>query len=66
MAGESAVDKGWRWVGEMQEIATTFEQAGLPPGFAEAAAEVFAASPRGQQSGLDEVISALLEPTLSS
>ena len=62
-AAESAVGKGWRWVGEMQEIATTFAQAGLPPGFAEAAAEVFAASPRGQQSDLDELISALLEPT---
>lgn len=62
MAVESAVAKGWRWVGEMQEIAATFTQAGLPPGFAEAAAEVFAASPRGQQSGLDELVSALLEP----
>jgi 3-hydroxyisobutyrate dehydrogenase-like beta-hydroxyacid dehydrogenase len=63
MAAESALAKGWRWVGEMQEIATTFAQAGLPPGFAEAAGEVFAASQRGQQSGLDEVITALLEPT---
>jgi 3-hydroxyisobutyrate dehydrogenase-like beta-hydroxyacid dehydrogenase len=62
MAAESAVAKGWRWAGEMREIAATFAQAGLPAGFAEAAAEVFAASPRGQQSGLDELVSALLEP----
>jgi 3-hydroxyisobutyrate dehydrogenase-like beta-hydroxyacid dehydrogenase len=61
MAVDAAVAKGWRWVGEMQEIAATFTQAGLPPGFAEAAAEVFAASPRGQQSGLEELVSALLE-----
>jgi hypothetical protein len=46
----------------MQEIAATFAQAGLPPGFAEAASAVFAASPRAQESDLDELISALLEP----
>jgi 3-hydroxyisobutyrate dehydrogenase-like beta-hydroxyacid dehydrogenase len=62
-AAESAAAKGWRWVGETQEIATTFAQAGLPPGFAEAAAEVFAASPREQQPDLDALTSALLDPT---
>lgn len=33
--------KAWRWVGEMEEIAATFEAAGLPGGFHEASAEVF-------------------------
>lgn len=33
--------KAWRFVGEMEEIAATFERAGLPGGFHEAAAEVF-------------------------
>jgi 3-hydroxyisobutyrate dehydrogenase-like beta-hydroxyacid dehydrogenase len=60
-AAQSAAAKGWRWVGEMQEIAATFAQAGLPSGFAEAAGEVFAASPRGQEPDLDELISAMLE-----
>lgn len=45
-AARSAVTKGWRWVGEMEEIAATFESVGLPGGFHEAAAEVFARSPR--------------------
>jgi 3-hydroxyisobutyrate dehydrogenase-like beta-hydroxyacid dehydrogenase len=39
----SAGAKGWRWVGEMEEIAATFSGAGLPGGFHEAAAEVFRA-----------------------
>lgn len=30
-----------RWVGEMEEIAATFDQAGLPSGFHEAAADIF-------------------------
>jgi 3-hydroxyisobutyrate dehydrogenase-like beta-hydroxyacid dehydrogenase len=33
--------KAWRFEGEMQEIAATFENAGLPGGFHEAAAVVF-------------------------
>jgi hypothetical protein len=40
-AANSAAAKGWRWVGEMNEIAATFAAAGLPPGFHEAAAEMF-------------------------
>jgi 3-hydroxyisobutyrate dehydrogenase-like beta-hydroxyacid dehydrogenase len=40
-AARSAEKKGWRWVGEMEEIAATFEAAGLPGGFHQAAAEVF-------------------------
>src|SRR5262245_56789638 len=33
--------KGWRWVGEMEEIAAMFAEASLPAGFHLAAAEVF-------------------------
>ena len=40
-AVRSADAKGWRWVGEMEEIAATFEAAGLPDGFHRAAAEVY-------------------------
>jgi 3-hydroxyisobutyrate dehydrogenase-like beta-hydroxyacid dehydrogenase len=40
-ASDSAAAKGWRWVGEMNEIASTFAGAGLPSGFHEAAAEMF-------------------------
>lgn len=38
-----APDSG-RWVGEMNEIAATFRAAHLPPGFHEAAAQVFEAA----------------------
>jgi 3-hydroxyisobutyrate dehydrogenase-like beta-hydroxyacid dehydrogenase len=34
--------KAWRFEGEMHEIAATFKGAGLPGGFHEAAAEIFA------------------------
>jgi 3-hydroxyisobutyrate dehydrogenase-like beta-hydroxyacid dehydrogenase len=37
----SAAKKGWRWVGEMEEIAAAFAADGLPSGFHEAAAEIY-------------------------
>jgi hypothetical protein len=40
-AAAAADSKGWRWVGEMEEIARTFETAGQPGGFHQAAAEVY-------------------------
>jgi len=45
-SARAAVTKGWRWVGEMEEIAQTMASAGLPDGFHEAAAEIFRRSPR--------------------
>ncbi len=33
--------KAWRWVGEMHEIAASFEGAGLPGGFHRAAGEIY-------------------------
>jgi 3-hydroxyisobutyrate dehydrogenase-like beta-hydroxyacid dehydrogenase len=40
-AARSAAAKGWRWTGEMTEIAASMAAAGLPDGFHQAAAEVF-------------------------
>ena len=55
-------NKAWRWVGEMQEIAQTFEAAGLPGGFHLAAAEVYSrleAFKDQEPATLDAVIAAL-------
>ena len=40
-AARSARRKGWRWIGEMEEIARSMEARDLPAGFHEAAAEIF-------------------------
>jgi 3-hydroxyisobutyrate dehydrogenase-like beta-hydroxyacid dehydrogenase len=40
-AAAVATPKAWRYVGEMKEIAATFEAAGLPAGFHKAAAELW-------------------------
>jgi 3-hydroxyisobutyrate dehydrogenase-like beta-hydroxyacid dehydrogenase len=40
-AAAVATPKAWRYVGEMKEIAATFEAAGLPAGFHNAAAELW-------------------------
>jgi 3-hydroxyisobutyrate dehydrogenase-like beta-hydroxyacid dehydrogenase len=40
-AERSAHRKGWRWIGEMEEIARSMSAHELPTGFHEAAAEVF-------------------------
>ena len=40
-AERSARRKGWRWIGEMEEIAAGMRANDLPPGFHEAAAAVF-------------------------
>ena len=36
-----AAPKAWRWTAEMHEIASTLEAAGMPPGFHQAAAEIY-------------------------
>ncbi len=44
--------KAFRWIGEMQEIAATYEQAGVSPGFHEGAEAIFrliAESPIGHE-----------------
>lgn len=40
-AAEVSAPKAWRFVGEMREIAATFEAAGLPSGFHDAAADLY-------------------------
>ena len=40
-AERSSRRKGWRWIGEMEEIARSMAAQDLPTGFHEAAAEVF-------------------------
>jgi 3-hydroxyisobutyrate dehydrogenase-like beta-hydroxyacid dehydrogenase len=51
-AADSASAKGWRWVGEMNEIAATFASVGLPSGFHEAAAEMFDRAAHEKSTGL--------------
>jgi 3-hydroxyisobutyrate dehydrogenase-like beta-hydroxyacid dehydrogenase len=51
-AADSAGAKGWRWVGEMNEIAATFSAVGLPSGFHDAAAEMFDRAAGETNSGL--------------
>jgi len=71
-AASAAAAKGWRWVGEMEEIAASMAAAGLPSGFHEAAADIFErASHAGgasvnrpsapePESALDTIMSALI------
>ncbi len=58
----ASAPKAWRWTGEMAEIATTFEQAGLPAGFHRAAGEVFERLSlfRDGHADLDAVLEALV------
>jgi 3-hydroxyisobutyrate dehydrogenase-like beta-hydroxyacid dehydrogenase len=46
-AERSAHRKGWRWIGEMEEIARSMSAQDLPTGFHEAAAEVFRRAAEG-------------------
>jgi 3-hydroxyisobutyrate dehydrogenase-like beta-hydroxyacid dehydrogenase len=67
----SAAAKGWRWIGEMEEIAASMTAAGLPEGFHEAAAVLYdrasrADVPAGRRTAttpmeaLDTIMSALM------
>ena len=69
-SASAAATKGWRWVGEMEEIAASMAAAGLPDGFHEAAAELYhrasrADVPTGRRTAtsaketLDTIMSAL-------
>jgi hypothetical protein len=52
-AARQAATKGWRWVGEMDQIAATFRAAGLPDGFHRAAAEIYARPTRDETAAAD-------------
>jgi 3-hydroxyisobutyrate dehydrogenase-like beta-hydroxyacid dehydrogenase len=45
IAARSAAEKGWRWVGEMEQIAASMAAAGLPDGFHQAAAAIYSRVP---------------------
>jgi 3-hydroxyisobutyrate dehydrogenase-like beta-hydroxyacid dehydrogenase len=62
-AARSAAAKGWRWIAEMQEIASAMTAAGLPGGFHEAAAEIYRRSRQAPGPALDEVLAALTGDT---
>ncbi len=53
-AAGSAAGKGWRWVAEMEEIAASMAADGLPGGFHEAAAGIFARVHRAAPASLGE------------
>jgi 3-hydroxyisobutyrate dehydrogenase-like beta-hydroxyacid dehydrogenase len=70
-AAAAAAAKGWRWIGEMEEIAASMSAVGLPDGFHEAAAELFdrasrADVPTGRRTDsttgetMDTIMSALM------
>jgi 3-hydroxyisobutyrate dehydrogenase-like beta-hydroxyacid dehydrogenase len=71
-SASAAAAKGWRWVAEMEEIAASMAAAGLPPGFHEAAADIYDRASRAETpatrrpaateppSTLDSIMSALM------
>jgi 3-hydroxyisobutyrate dehydrogenase-like beta-hydroxyacid dehydrogenase len=63
-AAKSGAAKGWRWIGEMEEIAQSMAAAGLPDGFHQAAAEIYRRCPHlsgtlGGDEALSQVLKAL-------
>jgi 3-hydroxyisobutyrate dehydrogenase-like beta-hydroxyacid dehydrogenase len=62
-AAEGTTEKAWRFVGEMNEIAATYDSAGLPDGFHYAAATVYERMSkfRGVEATMQEILSALYE-----
>ena len=65
-AARSAAAKGWRWVGEMGEIAASMTGDGLPGGFHQAAAEVFrrSSSDAAEAGGPDDALIGAVLATL--
>jgi len=64
-SARSAVTKGWRWVGEMEEIAQSMAAAGLPDGFHQAAAEIFRRSPHLPDAALGTDLTATVLRSLT-
>jgi 3-hydroxyisobutyrate dehydrogenase-like beta-hydroxyacid dehydrogenase len=64
-AARAALSKGWRWVGEMEEVAQTFADAGLPEGFHQAAAEIYRRAPHEavDEDSLQRVLARLATKT---
>lgn len=66
---EGQARKAWRWVGEMEEIAHTFQHAGLPGEFHLAAAEIYrrleSFKDVAPPAALADIEAALLQPSPS-
>lgn len=60
-AARGTAPKAWRFVGEMEEIARTFEARNLPSGFHQAAAEIYR-----RMSDLKETAEPSLEDVLTA
>ncbi|MEA2178003.1 MAG: hypothetical protein QOG77_1300, partial [Solirubrobacteraceae bacterium] len=58
-AARGAAGKSWRWVGEMEEIAATFRDVGLPGGFHDAAGAVYERLAAAPGTDLQSVLDAL-------
>jgi hypothetical protein len=54
--------KAWRFVGEMDEIAATFEAAGLPGGFHQAAGEIYRRLADYKDAAAPPAMADLVEP----
>jgi hypothetical protein len=63
-------EKAWRFAGEMDEIAATFEAAGLPGGFHAAAAELYRRMADFKETDalppIGDVLAALVAPARSA
>ncbi len=61
-AAKSSAKKGWRWIGEMNEIALSMQAHELPNGFHDAAAEVFTRLQdfKNSKAELETVLDALI------
>jgi hypothetical protein len=60
-AAQSAAAKGWRWTGEMTEIAASMAAAGLPDGFHQAAADIFGRTGHGAADGAEQIVQRILD-----
>jgi 3-hydroxyisobutyrate dehydrogenase-like beta-hydroxyacid dehydrogenase len=60
-----AATRGWRWSGEMEEVAASFRAVGLPGGFHDAAADIFARAPRVESAAPDEATLRLVTDALN-
>lgn len=64
-AAQRALERGWRWAPEMEEIARSFRDFGLPGDFHDGARRVYSAAgrddaARGEDASVGRVVAALL------
>jgi 3-hydroxyisobutyrate dehydrogenase-like beta-hydroxyacid dehydrogenase len=61
-AARGAAGKGWRWAGEMEQIAAALAARDLPAGFHSAAAEVYRRVGRPPDGTVDTVVDLINQP----